>query len=625
MIVSRHLLRLVVLFGLTLSAPAQPPRTISFQGLLADGSGALVPNGVHSLRLTLYDAATAGSAVHAETQEVDVVRGVFHAVIGSASGGIPNDVTFDRAYFLGVAVDGGAELAPRMPLTSTPYAMRATIADALASDADETHTYRVDDVRSANPGFSDGRALQWIVDRLVLSDDGAPLVTPRSIRVIVPRRVVDVTGEPLKETSSPNGGVTEGANCRILIPAVGPIATKPFVTLVFEPEGGIEGTFGYSVVSLGNVSVPSRECVVATRDVTGTALLGVSRAVDGYMGTWLSNVIVVNNGVIFRVPNGAPVTGCDLSQALSIGGRAWIVDVASSSDSIIDPRPNGRYALRTPRIYNGGQMLVDRISVQGYAYGVEVNEHLHVRNAFINYCGVAWRLRTSSHSSLIDRSAVQWCPIHFQGPRKADPLRLANECKLIVQQHGYELYDTSYFGRKWYEHATVVDDPESRWMGTLNLSVDRTWLARDPVFMASGHGKQLRIVNHDSPIVPRVAATTTSGAAVVAVVDSAQIDGGFWFQPGATGSDVFHIDRWLAPGVHRVMWTGRGGPGNGILTLDGSEESGDFYASSVRRNVTRTFTVVQLTAGVRRLTFRVAARNVESTGYQMELTRMTVE
>jgi hypothetical protein len=605
-------------------ALGQAPRTISFQGTLAQSTGELVADGTHSLRLALYDVVTGGAPLHVETQQVAVVRGTFNAIIG-AVGGVPAALGFDRAYYLGVTVDTGAELSPRTPLTAAPYAMRAHVADRLAGGAAyEPHTYRIDDVIAANPGFTDGRALQWIIDRIVLDDQGSPLAVPRSIRVLVPRRVVDVSGEPLKETTSPNGGATEGANSRILIPAVGTISERPFVTLVFEPEGGIDGTFGYSVVSSGNESVPSREAVITTRDTGGTALLGVSRAVDGYAGTWLSNVIVVNNGVIFRVPNGAPITACDLSQALSIGGRSWIIDVDASSDRIADPRPNGRYALRTPRIYNGGQMTIDRVSIKGFAFGVEVNEHLHVRNAFINYCGAAWRLRVASHSSLIDRSAVQWCPVHFNGPRNTDPLRLADDCKLIVLSHGYELYDTSYFGPRWYEHAAVVDDPGSRWAGTLNLSVDRSWMARDSTFMGRGHGKKLRIIPHDSPMVPRGAATTTAGAAVVTIVDSLQLDGGAWYQPGSAGRDTFHVDTWLPPGVHTVTWVGRAGPGNGILSLAGSSDVGDFYAGALERNVTRTFTVVQLAAGMKRLTFHVTAKNTRSTGYLMELTRMTV-
>lgn len=116
------------------AAQAQMPRTLSYQGVLADNAGNLVADGVRTLALTLYDAATGGAAVFTETQTVTVVRGTFNAILGAATaGGIPPVVAFDRAYFLGVRVDGGAELTPRVPLTASPYALRAAIADAVAA------------------------------------------------------------------------------------------------------------------------------------------------------------------------------------------------------------------------------------------------------------------------------------------------------------------------------------------------------------------------------------------------------------------------------------------------------------------------------------------------------------
>jgi hypothetical protein len=135
---------LLAFLVLATSAPAraQAPRTISYQGILTDAAGTLVPDGNHALALTLYDAASGGVALFAETQTVPVVRGTFGAILGSATtGGIPATVAFDRAYFLGVSVDSAAELAPRVPLTAVPYALRAAVADAV--EAGSVHTASV--------------------------------------------------------------------------------------------------------------------------------------------------------------------------------------------------------------------------------------------------------------------------------------------------------------------------------------------------------------------------------------------------------------------------------------------------------------------------------------------------
>ncbi len=139
------------------TAWAQLPRTISYQGILADSAGNFLPDGNHALTLTLYDAAAGGNVVFTETQStVPVVRGVFNSILGSATaGGIPPGVLFDRAYFLGVKVDGGAELTPRTPLTASPYALHAAVADTVTvppgAVAGQALTYDGTSLVYANP------------------------------------------------------------------------------------------------------------------------------------------------------------------------------------------------------------------------------------------------------------------------------------------------------------------------------------------------------------------------------------------------------------------------------------------------------------------------------------------
>ena len=114
---------------------AQIPRTISYQGVLAHSDGTLVADGNHTLNLSLYLSATGATAIYTEVQTAAVVKGIFNVIIGSVTA-IPASIGFDRAYFLGVTVDGGSELTPRTALTSAPYALNAQhamIADALSN------------------------------------------------------------------------------------------------------------------------------------------------------------------------------------------------------------------------------------------------------------------------------------------------------------------------------------------------------------------------------------------------------------------------------------------------------------------------------------------------------------
>jgi hypothetical protein len=131
-------IRLVsVLFSLlvTTTCVAQAPRTITYQGVIVDASGVPIADGTHALTISLYESLIGGAAIFTESSTVLFVRGLFNTMIGSTNA-IPASVAFDRPYFVGVSIDGGAELLPRTALGSVPYALRTSIADrALTSDS----------------------------------------------------------------------------------------------------------------------------------------------------------------------------------------------------------------------------------------------------------------------------------------------------------------------------------------------------------------------------------------------------------------------------------------------------------------------------------------------------------
>ena len=130
----KHIFYLVTAVLLTsVTAFAQVPRTLSYQGILTDASGNLLPDGNKNLTISLYADASGGSALFTETQSVSVVKGRYMMIIGSLTP-IPPNLSFSNSYFLGVSVDGSAELAPRTPLTSSPYALHAAIADGVSSN-----------------------------------------------------------------------------------------------------------------------------------------------------------------------------------------------------------------------------------------------------------------------------------------------------------------------------------------------------------------------------------------------------------------------------------------------------------------------------------------------------------
>ncbi len=131
-----YILPAIIFAGLLAAASdasAQMPRTLSFQGVLANTDGTLVADGMYAVTLRLYANAGSGGAVFTETHpSVPVVKGVLNVIIGSLTP-LPPSLQFDRAYFLGISVNGGPELTPRTALTAAPYALHAAIADQARS------------------------------------------------------------------------------------------------------------------------------------------------------------------------------------------------------------------------------------------------------------------------------------------------------------------------------------------------------------------------------------------------------------------------------------------------------------------------------------------------------------
>jgi hypothetical protein len=114
---------------------AQVPQSISYQGVLTDASGQSLPDGSYKLAMHLYDAPTAGNLVWSDdNQSIQLLHGVFSTTLGGQ--GKQPLPPFDRTYWLGISVDGGSELLPRVQLTSVPYSFHAERADTAMHVAD---------------------------------------------------------------------------------------------------------------------------------------------------------------------------------------------------------------------------------------------------------------------------------------------------------------------------------------------------------------------------------------------------------------------------------------------------------------------------------------------------------
>ena len=98
------------------------PSTLAFQGRLATQSGTPV-NGTVQLTLKLHDSPTGTLALWQEVQNaVSVNKGLFHVRLGSVTGFPPNLFDGKKSLYLSVQVGTGAEMRPRMVVTSQAFA-----------------------------------------------------------------------------------------------------------------------------------------------------------------------------------------------------------------------------------------------------------------------------------------------------------------------------------------------------------------------------------------------------------------------------------------------------------------------------------------------------------------------
>lgn len=128
----RYTFAVVFIIALTITSLvfASVPNTLSYQGTLTDKSGNPI-TATKTIDFKLYDVATGGTALWAETQTVTVSSGRFGVVLGIVT-------PFDKSIltgntWIGITVQGEAEMTPRQKLTSVAYALVAeTVADPTA-------------------------------------------------------------------------------------------------------------------------------------------------------------------------------------------------------------------------------------------------------------------------------------------------------------------------------------------------------------------------------------------------------------------------------------------------------------------------------------------------------------
>lgn len=121
---------------LFLSVPvlAAIPALINYQGKLTDSTGANVADAVYTIKFSIYDVASGGTALWSETVPIQVTKGVFNHTLGSDVT-LPSNIFSGSDRWLGIKVNLDAEMSPRQRITSNAYNFNTLTADySLNSD-----------------------------------------------------------------------------------------------------------------------------------------------------------------------------------------------------------------------------------------------------------------------------------------------------------------------------------------------------------------------------------------------------------------------------------------------------------------------------------------------------------
>ena len=127
------LLSLALVCALSAPAFAAIPNGMQFSGYLTDADDEPLM-GEHQITFTIYGSPDGADAIWTDSMAVAVDMGAFSVMLGGDTNPLDANIFGTDPLWLGVSIDSGEELLPRSPIGSTPYAVRAEIADNAVGD-----------------------------------------------------------------------------------------------------------------------------------------------------------------------------------------------------------------------------------------------------------------------------------------------------------------------------------------------------------------------------------------------------------------------------------------------------------------------------------------------------------
>lgn len=292
-------LTLTFLFTSSVNAQTTSARgEFSLQGRLTTGlSNQAVADGQYNVTIKVYEEGT-GNVVLTETDVVMVRDGIFSTMVGDNA---TLSLETDTEYEIGVSIDGGAELSPRIEIGDAPSAITADV----AADAEAVAGLTVSTTGGANT----------IVATNAQGRLSTSLLT-NSISITGTGAVVDTIGGRLNLDFAAGTGLT-----------------LPFIDTVTVGMG--ETVFGLTAMGQGStatlLNAGSGGALRLMANSTGSAALDIGNT----SGAAINAVGSFNSGAVLNLQNTSTNANATLITALDAGGDA-VFEVMADGQTVIN-------------------------------------------------------------------------------------------------------------------------------------------------------------------------------------------------------------------------------------------------------------------------------------------------
>ena len=235
----------------------------TYQGKLNDGAAAA--NGSYELQFKLYDTPAVGSGAQiggiVQTVNATATNGIFTVELDFGAAAFDGGARFLEIAVRRSAQESFATLEPRQPLTSTPYAIKARIAETAvtannaqqlggvaASEYVQTDDSRMSDARTPLPGSPDyirnSASLQTTSNFNISGEGRANVLTAAQQFNIGASRVLSVAGTNNLFVGVNAGAVNTGGENTFVGRAAGAGNTTAFGNSFFGRSAGLGTTTG---------------------------------------------------------------------------------------------------------------------------------------------------------------------------------------------------------------------------------------------------------------------------------------------------------------------------------------------------------------------------------------------